>query len=162
MRICLSYHSPDAALALALKQALDANHADAEVFFAPQSLRAGNFFVPQFCTSLDEPDGFLLLLGERTCCWKLLEAFETFELHITDVGFPLVPVITAEKAQRRINSGKSAQGLNIAPNCALIRKSRLGAGSSEKYPRTQGNSQSAQKSHHHTTSKTHGRTAWHI
>lgn len=162
MRICLSCHSPDAALALALKQALKTSYADAGVPFAPRSLRVGNFFVPQFYTSLDEPDGFLLLLGARTCCWKLLEAFETFELHVTDVGFPLVPVITAEKAQRRINSGKSVRGLNIAPNSALIGKSRLGAGSSENGSHTLGNSQSAQKSHHHTTSKTHGRTAWHI
>lgn len=162
MRICLSCHSPDAALALALKQALQTSYADAEVAFAPQSLRVGNFFVPQFCTSLDEPDGVLLLHGERTCCWKALEAFETFELHVTDDGFPLVPVITADKAQRRINSGKYTRGLNIAPNSTLIRKTRLGAGSSENDPRTRGNRQSAQKSHLHSTSKTHGRTAWHI
>lgn len=65
MRIFLSYHSPDAALALALKQALEANHADAEVFFAPQSLRAGNFFVPQLGTALDDADAILRAEGSE-------------------------------------------------------------------------------------------------
>lgn len=162
MRIFLSCHSPDAALALALKQALQTSYADAEISFAPQSQRVGNFFVPQICTSLGEPDGVLLMLGESKCCRKLLEAFETLDCHEIDDDFPLVRVIAADIAQRRIKSRKSVRGLNIAPNAALIGKSRLGAGSSENGSDTRGDRQSAQKSHLHTTPKIHGRTAWHI
>lgn len=162
VRICLSCHSPDEALALALKQAFETSYADAEVPFARRSLRVGNFFVPPICPSPDEADAFLLLLGEPAGRRKLLEFFETFDRHVTDDGFPPLPLIFADKAQRRINSGRSARGLNIAPNTALIRKKRLGAGSSENDFRTRGNRQSPQKSYLHTTSKTHGRTAWHI
>lgn len=136
-------------------------------FLCAAKSACGKFLVPQTCTSLYEPDGALLLLGESKCCWKLLEAFETFDGHETDDGFPLVPVMTADKAQRRIKSRKSAWGLSIAPNSGLIRKTRLGASRSVNDPCTQGtrtlsNRQSTQRLHRHTTPKTHGRTAWHI
>lgn len=47
LKVFLSYHSPDGALAETLKHALEARHENVEVFFAPSSLRAGNFFPDQ-------------------------------------------------------------------------------------------------------------------
>lgn len=158
MRICLSCHSPDGVFG----RALEACYADAEVFFAPQSLRVGKFFVPQFCTSLDEAYGFLLLLGKRTVRWRLLESYEALDRHVTDGGFPLVPVITADKVQRRNNRGKSVRRLNIALNTPLIRRYALVREVQKMILVLRATANQFQKTHLHTTSKTHGRTAWHI
>ncbi|MEH6726332.1 MAG: hypothetical protein V7703_09245 [Hyphomicrobiales bacterium] len=86
MRIFLSYHSPDEASARALKQALEAGKSDAEVFFAPQSLCAGTFIVPQLGTALDEADAVLLLPGERT--GRSAQIHHKFTPHLKTQGSP--------------------------------------------------------------------------
>lgn len=92
MRIFLSYHSPDTALALALKQVLELSHADAEIFFAPQSLRAGNFLVPQLGTALDAADAFFRaggsengphIQGEQATSQSIIHPKPTGERHGT-------------------------------------------------------------------------------
>ena len=96
MRVLLSYHSPDTKTA----QALKARGNDVEVFFAPESLRAGSYWTPQLGEAIEQADAFLLHLGEKTCRRQLLEYYEAFDRHVTDEAFPLVPAMTSEMAPR--------------------------------------------------------------
>ena len=63
----LSYHSPDQALAERLKAALERKDADARVFFAPSSLRAGGFWSRALAEEIAQADAFILLVGEQRC-----------------------------------------------------------------------------------------------
>src|SRR5262245_18276862 len=98
MRVFLSYHTPDGARAEALKRAIEAKAPGTEVFFAPSSLRAGRFWMPQLGDSIAQADAFLLLVGERLGPFQTIEYYQAFERHAMEPQFPLVPVLTAEKA----------------------------------------------------------------
>jgi len=98
MRVFLSYHTPDGARAEALKRAIEAKEPGTEVFFAPSSLKAGRFWMPQLGDSIAAADAFLLLVGERLGPYQTIEYYEAFERRAREPHFPLVPVLTAEKA----------------------------------------------------------------
>jgi TIR domain len=98
MRVFLSYHTPDGARAEALKRAIEAKAPGTEVFFAPSSLKAGGFWMPQLGESIAAADAFLLLVGDRLGPFQTIEYYQAFERHAMKPHFPLVPVLTAEKA----------------------------------------------------------------
>src|SRR4029077_17048538 len=61
----LSYNSQDLALMQAFEEALRRKDADAQIFFAPRSLRAGNYWLKQLADEIDEATAFVLLIGEK-------------------------------------------------------------------------------------------------
>ena len=63
-RFFLSYNSQDLALMQAFEAALRRKDADARFFFAPKSLRAGGFWLPELAEGIAEATVFVLLVGE--------------------------------------------------------------------------------------------------
>jgi hypothetical protein len=98
MRVFLSYNTPDSARTEGLKKAIEAKTPDAEIFFAPTSLKVGRFWIPQLGESIGKADAFLLLVGENLGPYQTIEYYQAFERHTMQPGFPLVPVLMAEKA----------------------------------------------------------------
>jgi hypothetical protein len=59
----LSYHSPDQALAVRLKVAIERRDSGSRVFFAPTHLRAGGSWTAQLAQELEGATAFILLVG---------------------------------------------------------------------------------------------------
>ena len=90
----LSYHSPDRALAERLKAALERKDADARVFFAPSSLRAGGFWSRALAEEIAQADAFILLVGEKGVGdWQVLEYDEALDKRVKSPDFPVILVL---------------------------------------------------------------------
>src|SRR5262245_2959812 len=90
----LSYHSPDQALAERLKVALERKNADARVFFAPTSRRAGGFWSRTLADEIEQADVFILLVGERGVGdWQVLEYDEALDKRVKSPDFPVILVL---------------------------------------------------------------------
>src|SRR5215510_1228174 len=90
----LSYHSPDQALAERLKVALERKNADARVFFAPSSLRAGGFWSKTLAEEIAQADVFILLVGERGVgAWQVLEYDEALDKRVKSPDFSVILVL---------------------------------------------------------------------
>jgi formylglycine-generating enzyme required for sulfatase activity len=90
----LSYHSPDQALAERLKAALERKDTDAQVFFAPSSLRAGGFWSKALAEEIAQADAFILLVGEKGVGhWQELEYDEALEKWVKFADFPIILVL---------------------------------------------------------------------
>jgi conflict system STAND superfamily ATPase/TIR domain-containing protein len=90
----LSYHSPDQALAERLKAAIERKNADARVFFAPSSLRAGGFWSRTLAEEIAQADVFILLVGEKGVGdWQVLEYDEALEKRVKSPDFPVLLVL---------------------------------------------------------------------
>jgi Novel STAND NTPase 1/WD domain, G-beta repeat/TIR domain len=96
LRIFLSFHSKDQALAEALRAGLKRLEPQADIFFSPVSLGAG-FWVPRLAEEIHASDAFLLLVGPSGIgLWQDVEYNEAFDRHVHEKDrFPLVPVIAA-------------------------------------------------------------------
>ena len=94
MRIFLSFHSRDIALAEAIQAGLSRIEPGAEVFFSPVSLGAG-FWLPRLAEEIAGTDAFLLLVGPNGVgAWQEVEYFDALDRHVKHKqSFPLVPVI---------------------------------------------------------------------
>lgn len=94
MRLFLSYNSQDAADAQLLEQAIKAKQADAEIFFAPKSLRAGGYWLPALSDAIDQADGFVILVGERGLgAWQIMEYYQALDKRVKVAQFPLILVL---------------------------------------------------------------------
>ena len=90
----LSYHSPDQALAERLKVALERKVTDAQVFFAPSSLRGGGFWSKTLADEIARADAFILLVGERGVGnWQVLEYDEALDKRVKSPDFPLILIL---------------------------------------------------------------------
>jgi hypothetical protein len=90
----LSYHSPDQALAERLKAAIERKDANASVFFAPSSLRAGGFWSKALANEIAQADAFILLVGERSVGnWQVLEYDEALDKRVKSPNFPVILVL---------------------------------------------------------------------
>jgi hypothetical protein len=78
-RVFLSYHTPQRALALALKQAVEVQAPDTEVFVDDRSLRHGHFWQEQLFRAVNECDAFVILVGSRLGDWQKLEYYEALD-----------------------------------------------------------------------------------
>jgi Novel STAND NTPase 1/Stimulus-sensing domain/TIR domain/Sensor N-terminal transmembrane domain len=96
MRVFLSYHSPDASIALSLKQAIEARDSGLKIFFAPQSLSAGDLWLPSLAEAMRDADAVLLLVGNSLGAWQKLEYYEALDRRAREPSFPVVPVITGK------------------------------------------------------------------
>src|SRR5512138_3319087 len=98
MRVFLSYHTPDGGRAEALKRAIEAASTGVEVFFAPEYLKVGQFWMPQLGESIAGADAFLLLIGNKLGPYQIVEYNQAFERRAMEPGFPLVPVLMGRSA----------------------------------------------------------------
>ena len=66
IRVFLSYHTPDHAVARRLADALARHDPALDVFFDRYDLRAGAFWVPALAEAIGEADAIIVLLGARS------------------------------------------------------------------------------------------------
>ena len=98
MRIFVSYQTLDSDVAKAVAEGIKAHRSDAAVFFAPETLSAGAYWLPRLAKEIDACQGILLLIGKRVGKWQELEYLEAVRL-ARDTGKPLiVPVIMGDTA----------------------------------------------------------------
>jgi hypothetical protein len=87
----LSYNSQDLALMQAFEAALRRKDADARLFFAPTSLRAGGFWLPELAQEIAEATAFILLVGEKGIGpWQAIEYYEALDRRVKKLDFPIV------------------------------------------------------------------------
>jgi hypothetical protein len=80
----LSYNSHDLALMQGLEAALKRKDSDAKIFFAPTSLRAGGFWLPELAKGIAEATAFVLLVGEKGLGpWQVIEYYEALDRRVT-------------------------------------------------------------------------------
>jgi TIR domain len=76
----LSYTSQDFVLTRALEAALQRRDADAHIFFAPESMRAGGFWQQQLADEIAQSTAFVLLVGETGVGpWQVMEYHEALD-----------------------------------------------------------------------------------
>jgi hypothetical protein len=75
----LSFTSQDVALTQALEVALKRKDPDAQIFFAPESMRAGGFWKEQLANEIEESTAFILLVGEKLGSWQIMEYYEVLD-----------------------------------------------------------------------------------
>jgi hypothetical protein len=89
----LSYNSQDLALMQGVEAALRRADTDAKIFFAPTSLRAGGFWVPELAKGITEATAFVLLVGEKGIGpWQVIEYYEALDRRLKH-DFPVVLVL---------------------------------------------------------------------
>ena len=87
----LSYNSQDLALMEALEAALRRKDADAHIFFAPKSLRAGGAWLPEIAKEIAEATAFVLLIGEKGVGdYQVREYYEAFDRNVKDQRFRVI------------------------------------------------------------------------
>src|ERR1700730_10512679 len=89
----LSYNSQDLALMQSLEAALRRHDADAKIFFASKSLRAGGLWLPELAREIAEATAFVLLVGEKGIGpWQAMEYYEALDRRVKQHDFPVVLV----------------------------------------------------------------------
>jgi formylglycine-generating enzyme required for sulfatase activity len=90
----LSYNSQDLPLMQGLEAALKGKDTDANVFFAPTSLRAGGFWLPELAKGIAEATAFVLLVGEKGLGpWQVIEYYEALDRRVKQHDFPVILVL---------------------------------------------------------------------
>src|SRR2546421_82379 len=90
----LSYNSQDLALMQSVEAALRRKDAGAEIFFAPRSLRAGGYWLPELAKEIAAATAFVLLVGEKgPGPWQILEYYEALDRRVKEHDFPIVVVL---------------------------------------------------------------------
>src|SRR6516165_3412692 len=90
----LSYNSQDLALMQGLEAALRRKDSETKIFFAPTSLRAGGFWLPELAKGIAEATAFVLLVGEKGLGpWQVIEYYEALDRRVKQHDFPVVLVL---------------------------------------------------------------------
>src|SRR6516165_2764584 len=90
----LSYNSHDPGLIQGLEAALRNKDPEAEIFFAPKSLRAGGLWLPELARAIAEATAFILLIGEKGIgSWQVIEYYEALDRRVKENDFPVVLVL---------------------------------------------------------------------
>ena len=90
----LSYNSQDADLIQAFESALRQKDPTAHIFFAPKSLRAGGYWLPELAKEIAEATAFVLLVGEKKLGpWQVTEYYEALGRRVKEENFPVVLVL---------------------------------------------------------------------
>lgn len=97
LRVFLSYHTPDRAIALALKGAIEAALSGADVFVDQTHLRHGHLWQPALSEAIARADAFLILVSQRIGDWQKLEYYEARDRKAKTDGFVLLPILIADR-----------------------------------------------------------------
>jgi formylglycine-generating enzyme required for sulfatase activity len=90
----LSYTSQDFALVQALKNALQRKDTNAAIFFAPESMRTGGFWLPQLAKEIAGSTAFVLLVGEKGLGpYQVIEYNEAFDRRAKEPHYPIILVL---------------------------------------------------------------------
>jgi formylglycine-generating enzyme required for sulfatase activity len=90
----LSYNSQDLALMQGLEAALRRKDPEAEIFFAPTSLRAGGFWLPELAKGIAAATAFVLLVGDKSLGpWQVIEYYEALDRRVKQHDFPVILVL---------------------------------------------------------------------
>jgi hypothetical protein len=90
----LSYNSQDHVLMEGLEAALRHKDAGAKIFFAPTSLQAGGFWLPELAKGIAEANAFLLLVGKNGLGpWQVIEYYEALDRRVKQHDFPVTLVL---------------------------------------------------------------------
>src|SRR5262245_23865265 len=98
-RVFLSYHTPDRAIAIALKGAIEAALPGADVFFDQTNLRHGHLWQPALSEAIAKAEAFLILVSNSVGDWQKLEYYEARDRKAKEDSFVLLPVIIADRAK---------------------------------------------------------------
>ena len=99
MRVFLSYHTPDRAIALGLKAAIETGLPGADVFVDQTHLRHGHLWQPALFDAIGAADAFLILVSNRLGDWQKVEYYEARDRKAKDDAFVLLPVVVADRAK---------------------------------------------------------------
>ena len=79
----LSYNSRDFTLVDGLQNALRRKDPDAQIFFAPKSLRAGGYWLPSLAEGIADATAFALIVGENGLGpWQVMEYYEALDRRV--------------------------------------------------------------------------------
>jgi hypothetical protein len=77
-----------------LEAALRRKDSETKIFFAPTSLRAGGFWLPELAKGIAEATAFVLLVGEKGLGpWQVIEYYEALDRRVKQHDFPVVLVL---------------------------------------------------------------------
>lgn len=94
----LSYNSQDIALAERVERILRQKDSGASIFFAPTSLRAGGYWLPELAKEIAAASAFILLVGERGLGpWQVTEYYEALDRRVKQPDFPLVLILLQDQ-----------------------------------------------------------------
>lgn len=99
LRVFLSYHTPDRAVALGLKDAIKAALPGSDVFVDQAHLRHGHLWQPALSQAIATVQAFLILVSDHVGDWQKLEYYEARDRKAKDDAFVLLPVIIANRAK---------------------------------------------------------------
>jgi formylglycine-generating enzyme required for sulfatase activity len=99
LRVFLSYHTPDRAVALALKNAIEAALPSADVYVDQTHLRHGHLWQPALFEAIATAQAFLILVSNQIGDWQKREYYEANDRKSKDAAFILLPVIIADRAK---------------------------------------------------------------
>jgi hypothetical protein len=90
----MSYNSQDLLLMQAFEATLRRKDAGAQIFFAPKTLRAGGFWLPELAKEIAEATAFVLLVGEKGVGpWQIAEYYEAIDRRVKEKSFPVILVL---------------------------------------------------------------------
>jgi hypothetical protein len=99
LRVFLSYHSPDRAIALSLKRAIEDSLPGADVFVDPTHLRHGHLWQPRLFDVIGQAQAFLILVSHRAGDWQKFEYYEALDRKVKDDTFILLPIVVADRSK---------------------------------------------------------------
>ncbi len=90
----LSYNSQDLPLVQAFEAALRSKDPQAHIFYAPKTLRAGGFWLPELAERIAEATAFVLLVGAGGVGpWQSMEYYEALDRRVKEPRFPVILVL---------------------------------------------------------------------
>jgi hypothetical protein len=99
LRVFLSYHTPDRAIALALKRGLKKALPGADVFVDQTHLPHGHLWQPALFDAITKAQAFLILVSNRIGDWQKVEYYEARDRKAKDDSFVLLPVVVADRSK---------------------------------------------------------------
>jgi hypothetical protein len=99
LHVFLSYHTPDRAMARALKSAIEQALPTADVFLDQTHLRYGHLWQPALFDAIAKAQAFLILVSNQLGDWQKVEYYEARDRNAKDETFLLLPVLVADRAK---------------------------------------------------------------
>ncbi len=98
MRIFVSYQTLDGSVAEAVAAGIKARRPNVDLFFAPEALSAGAYWLPRLAKEIEASHAVLFMIGKRIGKWQEMEYLEAVRL-ARGTGRPLiVPVVMVDYA----------------------------------------------------------------